>query len=330
MGPCDLNELVKSLPYYEDPRVIAGSGYSDDAGVFRLNENTVIVQTVDFFPPMVDDPYIFGQIAAANSLSDIYAMGGEPVTALNIAGFPSDISKEIISLILKGGIDKAREAGAAVLGGHTVVDKEIKYGMAVTGVLSGDFVTANTSAYEGDILVLTKPLGIGIITTAIKRNTAPLETIKTAVKVMCRLNNNAAKGARAFQAHSVTDITGFGLMGHALNMAKASNKTFTFYSEKIPVIRGTEELLQGGAYPGGSKRNRAYVESFITWDSSVPEHQRQIFTDAQTSGGLLISVDPVYGEKLVKNLIDSGDEYAAIIGHVSKPNTEDERIIYVR
>lgn len=316
MGPCDLRNIRQDLPYKEDPRVLAGAYYSDDAGIFRLNETTTLVQTVDFFPPMVNDPYDFGMIAAANALSDVYAMGGVPVTALNLVGFPSDLDAGILRDILRGGFDKATEAGAVILGGHTVVDKEIKYGLSVTGILPDKAFTPNSGARAGELLILTKPLGIGIITTAIKRDFAPVEVEKEAIFHMSRLNKNSSAVMMEFGAGAATDITGFGLMGHARNLAEGSGVSIRFYADKVPVIPGTRELLEKGAYPGGSKRNRQYADEAVFWHDSTDEQTRMIMTDAQTSGGLLICISPEKAEGLRQKLRETGETYSEIIGEV--------------
>lgn len=316
MGPCDLRRAIEGLPYFDDPRVLAGAGYSDDAGIFRVNDNTTLVQTVDFFPPMVDDPYSFGQIAAANSLSDIFAMGATPLTALNIVGFPRQLDVSVLREILRGGFDKAREAETVILGGHTVVDKEVKYGLSVTGILTDNSFTPNTKAMPGDLLVLTKPLGIGIISTGIKNGTAPEITAQEAIKWMSRLNKWASTAMMKMGAHSATDITGFGLLGHARRMAEASGVTIKFYGEKVPVIDGTMELYRSGACPGGSRRNLEYVSESVTWGENIDDEMKIILSDAQTSGGLLISIAPENADELVEMLKDNGDEYSSIVGEV--------------
>ncbi|MCD4783724.1 MAG: selenide, water dikinase SelD [Candidatus Eremiobacteraeota bacterium] len=316
MGPCDLENIILGLPTFDDPRILAGKNYTDDAGIFRLNDNTMIVQTLDFFPPVVNDPYLFGQISAANSMSDIYAMGAIPVTALNIVGFPSKVDRIILREILRGGIDKVREAGAVVLGGHTVIDREIKYGLAVTGIVKNNSFTRNSGARAGDLLILTKPLGMGIITTGIKKGITPGDVEQEAVKWMSRLNKNASEAMMKAGANSATDITGFGLLGHALRMAEASDVTIKLEVKKIPVIEGTRDILEKGAYPGGSGRNRQYIEKSIKWNDRIDEPARKIMVDAQTSGGLFISISSEKADDLLQNLRDGGDEYSEVIGEV--------------
>ena len=316
MGPCDLRKAIENLPYFDDPRVLAGDHYSDDAGIFKVNDSTTLVQTVDFFPPMVNDPYSFGQIAAANSLSDIFAMGATPLTALNVVGFPSKLDISVLNEILRGGFDKVREAEAVILGGHTVIDKEVKYGLAVTGILTDSSFTPNNKACPGDLLILTKPLGIGIITTGIKKGTAPEDVKDEAVKWMSRLNKQAAEAMMKAGANSATDITGFGLLGHTRRMAEASGISIKIYGDKVPVIEGTIELLQSGACPGGSKRNLDYANESIKWNDKIDYDLRMILADAQTSGGLLISINPSKADELVKILKDNGDVYSKVVGEV--------------
>jgi len=264
----------------------------------------------------VDDPYDFGAISAANSISDIYAMGAIPVTALNIVAFPPELGFDVLAEILRGGMDKAEEAGMLVVGGHSIKDKEIKYGMAVTGQLTGNSFTPSSRAQAGNLLVLTKPLGSGIITTGLKKGVTPPETLQKAVEVMKRLNKEASRLMMEYEASAATDVTGFGLSGHALRMAKASGVSFKFYSDKIPIIEGTYELLEKGAYSGGSTMNRLYAEPHIEWGEDVPEAFRKIFCDAQTSGGLLIAVSPKKAQQLVKSLAEAGNNESAIIGEV--------------
>ncbi len=319
MGPGDLEKTLAGLPVPEDPRIIAGNHFSDDAAIFKLNSETTIIQTVDFFPPVVDDPYHYGAIAAANSLSDIYAMGGRPVTALNIVGFPPELDLEILREILRGALDKAQEAGVFILGGHSVKDHEIKFGLAVTGILTGESFTPESRARAGDLLVLTKPLGTGIITTGCKKELVDADVCNRAVAVMSELNDVASRLMMKSGARSATDVTGFGLLGHALRMARASGVGMTFDSRQIPLIEGATEALKKGAYPGGSSANRAYVEPHVTWSPEVPENIRKVMADAQTSGGLLISISPSGADDLLKSLASAGHSGAVIVGKVTPP-----------
>ncbi len=299
---------------------------SDDAAVYRINEELAIIQTLDFFTPIVDDPYTFGQIAAANSLSDIYAMGGEPRLALNIVCFPDCLSPDVLTEIMKGGHDKVEEAGAILVGGHSVSDDEPKYGLSVTGFVHPDKVQANNTAIPGDVLVLTKPLGIGIITTAIKGGLADQKAYEKAVLSMTTLN---VYGKNAIDMtdniHSVTDITGFGLLGHSLEMAEGSNVTIKILSNVVPYIHEAEEYSQMGLIPEGAYNNKRFIGDKVHIDETVPEFLRDILYDPQTSGGLLISVARENVDTLLENLSESPIEFA-IIGEVL-PKQEKQLIV---
>jgi len=275
----------------DDERVIVGFQGHDDAGVVRLNGDDVFVQTVDFFTPIVDSPYDFGQIAAANALSDIYAMGGLPLFALNIAAFPAkDLPLEVMTQILKGGLDKAKEAGISIIGGHTIDDNEPKYGLVVTGKVRIDQMVRNSTALPDDVLVLTKPLGTGIISTAIKRGVANHREIEDVTKVMTALNDVASELMIKFNAHAATDITGYGLLGHLWEMCKASGISAIIEFDKLPFLEGVEALARTGIIPGGTKRNLDYVSSSTEFHPSLADYQILMTADAQTSGGLLISI----------------------------------------
>ena len=298
--------------------MIVGVETSDDAGVFRLRPDLAIVNTVDFFTPIVDDPYTFGQIAATNALSDVYAMGGEPKTALNIVCFPrGKMDIQILGEVLKGGADKAREAGAVVIGGHSIIDEEIKYGMAVTGVIHPDKVIRNVGVQEGDALVLTKALGTGIITTALKRGKASKESVQAAVASMITLNNTASKIMRNYPVHACSDITGYGLLGHALGMASGSSVTLILESAKLPLLERARRLAEKGYLTGGCKRNREYLKDKITIDKSIREGLVEVAMDPQTSGGLLIALAQRYAEKLVDELKENGVKLATIVGYAT-------------
>ena len=298
--------------------MIVGVETSDDAGVYRLRPDLAIVNTVDFFTPIVDDPYVFGQIAATNALSDVYAMGGEPKTALNIVCFPrGKMDIQILGEVLKGGADKAREAGAVVIGGHSIIDEEIKYGMAVTGVIHPDKVIRNVGVQEGDALVLTKALGTGIITTALKRGKASKESVQAAVASMITLNNTASKIMRNYPVHACSDITGYGLLGHALGMASGSSVTLILESSKLPILERARRLAEKGYLTGGCKRNREYLKDKITIDKSIREGLVEADMDPQTSGGLLIALAQRYAEKLVDELKDNGVKLATTVGYAT-------------
>ena len=298
--------------------MLVGTETSDDAGVFRLRPDLAIVNTVDFFTPIVDDPYVFGQIAAANSLSDVYAMGGEPKTAMNIVCFPKGkMAMEILGEILKGGADKVKESGAVVIGGHSIIDEEIKYGMAVTGIIHPDKILRNVGVQEGDVMILTKPLGTGIITTALKKGKASKESIDEAVGFMTTLNAAAAAIIRKYPVHACSDVTGYGILGHALEMASGSSVTLVLESQNFPVMRGAPRLAEKGYITGGCKRNRDYLKDKITVEKSLSEGLVEVAFDPQTSGGLLIAVARRHGAKLVEELHAVGVKSATQVGYAT-------------
>jgi selenide,water dikinase len=300
-----IGPLLAGLPVTTDPNVLVGFGTSDDAGVYRLRDDLALVQTVDFFTPIVDDPFDFGRIAAANALSDIYAMGATPVSALNLVAFSIDaLGEDVLVEILAGGAEIAAEAGVAIVGGHSIDDPEPKFGMAVTGTVHPDEVITNAGGHAGDELVLTKPLGAGAVSTAVKRGiAAPLEE---AVAVMTTLNRDAAAAARAAGVHAMTDVTGFGLLGHLRELAAASELAAELDADAVPAIDGVLELLSDpdeSAIAGGTRRNRAYAESFSTFATSVPEARRWLLCDAMTSGGLLAAIPAQRGDGLPGSVI---------------------------
>ena len=290
MGPGDLSQVLAPLPRQMDARLLVGSETFDDAGVFRLSDDLALVQTVDFFAPIVDDPYAFGQIAAANALSDVYAMGGEPLTALCIAGFPtSRVPLSVLTEILRGAQDKVREAGAVVAGGHTVVDDEPKFGLAVTGRADPRRLLTNAAAVPGDVLVLTKPLGTGILATAAKQGRLDDETQRIMIESMSRLNADASRAALAAGARCGTDITGFGLLGHMSHIARASNVTLRVSLARVPLLPRVRELAEQGITTGGAERNEEYLERRVDW-GAADEVERTLLVDPQTSGGLLVAL----------------------------------------
>lgn len=316
--------MLEQLPRPSDPRLLVGSDTADDAGVYKLNEETALIQTVDFFTPIVDDPYAFGQISAANSLSDVYAMGGTPLTALNIVGFhPKNFPLEVLGEILKGGYDKAAEAGALIVGGHTVQDEEMKYGLAVTGLVHPEKVITNAGAKPGDLLVLTKPLGTGIITTALKAGKKMGELEKEVIRVMSVLNKAACETMVAVGVHACTDITGFGLLGHACEMAAASKAALKLRISAVPFFPKTQELIKNGFVPGGTHTNQLYLKDKVRFGQGVSQEQATLLFDAQTSGGLLIAVAPEKADELLERLQSNGVEWRAVIGEVveSQPGT---------
>ena len=290
MGPGDLSAALAPLEVRTDPRLVVGRETFDDAGIFVVSDELALVQTVDFFAPVVDDPYQFGQIAAANALSDVYAMGGEPLTALNIVGFPSDsLPIAVLTEILRGGQDKVHEAGAVIAGGHTVVDDEVKYGLAVTGRADPRHLLTNAGARPGDRLVLTKPIGTGIVATAGKQQRISAGAMRAAIEWMARLNRDASRAALAVGARCATDVTGFGLLGHASHIARASGVTLRIDVARVPMLGGARELAAAGVTTGGAARNDEYLETKVAWgDVSIVD--RALLVDPQTSGGLLVAV----------------------------------------
>jgi selenide,water dikinase len=316
MGPGDLSRALAALPSKSDPRLLIGRETFDDAGVFKVSDDLALVQTVDFFAPIVDDPYDFGQIAAANALSDVYAMGGQPLTALNIVAFPtSELPLEILTEILRGGQDKVHEAGALVVGGHTIIDTELKYGLAVTGRAHPDHLLTNAGATPGDQLVLTKPIGNGILATATKRGKLSRDAQGPMLQAMKALNGAASRAALAVGARCATDITGFGLLGHLSHIARASKVTLHIGLNAIPIFDGVREAVRAGSVTDGARRNGEYLKEFVRWERGSDE-DRAILTDPQTSGGLVVAVPrartPDYltrvsGAVVIGEVIDRGD-----------------------
>jgi selenide, water dikinase len=300
LAAADVLPIVRALPVASDERVLVGSATSDDAGVFRIDERLALVQSVDFFTPLVDDPYDFGRIAAANALSDIYAMGAKPLCALNLVAFPLEqLGPETLRAILRGGSDVAAQAGMAVVGGHSIEDSEPKYGMAVTGIVDpGDLIT-NAGGLPGDVLVLTKPLGTGAIVAAAKRGHANPALLLRAVATMVGLNAGAADAARQAGAHAMTDVTGFGLLGHLHNLCRESGLAAELYASELPALGGVQRILEAGhGSSGGAQRNAAWAQSFARFDEDVEEWSRQLLCDPTTSGGLLIALPASRGERL--------------------------------
>ena len=317
MGPEDLDQILKELPLPKDPKVLVGMETSDDAGVYQLSEEIALVQTVDFFTPIVDDPFTFGQIAAANALSDVYAMGGTPVTAMNLVAFPiKTLSPSILKEILRGGLSKMEEAGAALVGGHTIEDPEIKYGLAVTGVVHPNKILTNAKAVPGDQLILTKPIGTGIISTALKGGMASEDSVKKIVESMTTLNRKASQWMLTFGAHACTDITGFGFIGHTLEMAMASQVGMVIQSGNIPFFPEAMEYARLGLIPGGAHSNRQFFSCRVDVDPKVSSLLIDLLYDPQTSGGLLISLPSGEAERLVATLEKEGDIDASIVGKV--------------
>lgn len=318
IGPEVLASVLSQLPKNEEnSNLLVGLDTADDAAVYKLNNEMALIQTLDFFTPMVDDPYIFGQISAANSLSDVYAMGGKPIVAMNIVCFPACHDMSILAEILKGGFDKVKESGALLVGGHTVDDKEPKYGLSVSGIVHPKKVLSNATAKEGDKLILTKPIGIGILNTAMKENLVSKEVSDKVIEVMVHLNKYAAKSFENIDVNSVTDITGFGLLGHALEMAKASNVSIEINHKDIPILDGAVDMANMGIIPAGMYRNKDYISKDVKIEN-INTAIEDILYDPQTSGGLLISVKEDLAEKLVKDIKLNGAIEAKIIGSVKK------------
>ncbi len=309
---------MRQLPNKKtDPNLLVGVETSDDAGVYRLTDEIAMIQTVDFFTPIVDDPYMFGQIAAANSLSDVYAMGGVPKTVLNIVGFPiKKLAPSILTEILKGAADKVDEAGAVTAGGHSIDDQEPKFGLSVTGLVHPDKILMNVGAKPGDAIVLTKPIGVGIQTTAIKPEKLTAEQLQRVTETMAELNKTAAEELAGLSPNAVTDVTGFGLLGHAYEMATGSNVSIQIDYNSVPVLPGTLELAEQGFIPGGSKANHRWISEAVRYEN-ISELEQYILCDAVTSGGLLISLPDHEAKEYQSRMSDKG-KTASIVGHVKE------------
>ena len=319
LGPADLAALLRGLPAVTHPDLLVGTGTSDDAGVFRLTPDLALVQTVDFFSPIVDDAFAFGQVAAANAISDVYAMGGEPRTALNICCFPQEgVPPDVLGDILRGGLAKAEEAGVVVLGGHTIVDEEVKFGMAVTGTIHPGRILRNVGARPGDRLLLTKALGTGIVATAIKRGVGSPADHDAAIVSMTTLNRAAARALAAFDVHACTDVTGFSLMGHGHEMASGSGVRLVLDSAALPLLPGAVTLAESGLITGGCRRNRAWLTDRVRISQTVPKPLEEIAFDPQTSGGLLIAVSDETATDALKALHDAGVTTARIVGRAER------------
>ena len=311
--------LPESKP---DPNLLVGTETSDDAGVYQLTEDLALVQSIDYFTPIVDDPYYFGQIAAANALSDMYAMGAAPKTVLNLVGYPiKKLGANLLAQILKGAHDKVIEAGAATIGGHSIDDQEPKFGLSVTGVIHPKKIWRNVGAKPGDVLILTKPIGVGIVTTGIKRNAVTKEQEQEVTELMATLNKTAAEVLSRFEPHAVTDVTGFGLMGHASEMAQASEVTLEISYQKIPILKGAKGLAEQGIIPGGSKSNHQWLQPIVSYDSTLTEVDQLILCDAVTSGGLLIALPGEQAVEYIEQFNQQSVFQAAMIGHVKEKNS---------
>ena len=309
------------MPKVPNPKVLVGIETADDAGVYQLSDDLAIVQTLDFITPIVDDPYAFGAIAAANAVSDIYAMGATPITALNIVGYPAaEIDPSLVAQILQGGHDKLTEANVAVIGGHTVDNPSLIYGLTVTGVVHPKRVVTNAGAKAGDLLVLTKPLGVGAINHGIKQDKTPAEIVAKAIEVMTTLNKAAAEAMLEVGVNACTDVTGFGFLGHLHEMVAASGVGAKVFASKVPILDGVLDLIEQRIFPGGARSNKKFADSFTHWHESVSEPMRIALCDPQTSGGLLISVPKGKVDALMEEMQKRGVKWAAIVGEiVSEP-----------
>jgi len=301
----------------KDPNLIAGFDRGEDAGVYRISDDLALIQTVDFFTPVVDDPYTFGQVAATNAMSDVYAMGGRPLTCLNVVGFPiKHMEIEVLRRILEGGFSKIQEAGAVLVGGHSVDDEELKYGLSVTGVIHPDRVVSNGGALPGDVLVLTKPLGTGVIATALKGEMASEAAVTLMTEIMTTLNRRPSELMQEFGADGCTDVTGFGLLGHALEMARASRVGMVIHSERVPLLEEAKDYAAMGLVPAGTRANRDFVSCGVDMEANLSPFLVDLLYDPQTSGGLLIAIPHEKGQGLVEALHREGVSAARVIGEV--------------
>lgn len=319
---------MRHLPEEEkDPHLLVGVEHSDDGSIYKLTETIALVQTVDFFTPIVDDPYMFGQIAAANSLSDVYAMGGQPKTALNIVAYPIEqLGPEVLAKILQGSHDKVKEAGAVVAGGHSIDDAEPKFGLSVTGTVHPEKYYTNVGARPGDVLVLTKPIGVGILTTALKKELLSAEEMDQVTDTMCTLNKYAAETLANYTPHAVTDVTGFGLLGHAYEMASGNEVSIVIEHDLVPMLAGAKKFAEDGIVPGGTKANHEWLRDEVTYGIDVTEADELVLCDAVTSGGLLISMPAEEAKSFIEDFKEEHDMEAAVIGEVVP---KKDKTIYV-
>jgi len=322
-----LAQVLRLLPKQDPvPELLVGHETSDDAGVYQLTDSIALIQTVDYFTPIVDDPYMFGQITAANALSDVYAMGGTPKTVLNIVGYPiKKLGAEMLSDILRGAADKVKEAGAITVGGHSIDDQEPKFGLSVTGIVHPDKVWKNVGAKPGEVLVLTKPIGVGIITTGIKRSVVTPKQEQEVTKTMAALNKTAAEVLMDFTPSAVTDVTGFGLLGHGSEMARGSNVSFEISFSQVPILEGAIDLAKNGVVPGGSKSNHKWLSEDVVYAEELLLEEQLVLCDAITSGGLLVSINEADAKIYVDKLLTYGVD-AAIVGKVTE---KKDKHIYV-
>lgn len=319
---------MSKLPKNQDPNLLVGFDTSDDAGVYRLTDEIALITTADFITPPVNDPYVFGQIAAANSISDVYAMGGRPLACLNLAMFPAKkLEPEVLQQIVAGALDKITEAGAVLAGGHTIEDDEPKFGLAVTGIVHPKKYWSNRGARPGDVVILTKPIGSGVLFNANIKNRVSDEAMKECIAFLTTLNRKAAEVAAGFEVHAATDITGFGLAGHCYEMVKGSQVAIEFSMDRIPIMKGALEMYQKGVTTGVNKFNRELVAGAIRFEKDLPPWHQEIVCDPQTSGGLLVAVPESQGETLLRTLHSAGILRASIVGEV-KPLTDATHLIF--
>lgn len=325
--PGYLLPLLERLPKLSDPNVLIGSSTADDAAVYRLDDERALVLTTDFFTPIVDDPYDFGAVAAANALSDVYAMGGTPLTALNLVGFPVDLDEEVLGEILRGGAEKAREAGIDLVGGHTIKAEEPIYGLAVTGMVHPDRIVSNAGGKPGDKLVLSKPIGVGIITTAAKNDQDEFRAIGRGIELMSTLNRGAAEAMTEVGVNAGTDVTGFGLLGHLRNVTAGSGCGAVIRADAVPVAEQARRYAHAGIAPGGTHANWRFLQEWVSYPASLEKEEQLILCDAQTSGGLLMAVDPSRADALVAALRDRDTPCAAIIGELESGSPGKIRVV---
>lgn len=325
IGPGVLHEVLQQMPKFNDPNLLIGFDTNDDACVYKINDSVVAIQTVDFFPPMVDDPFIFGQIAASNALSDIYAMGGNPAVAMNLMCFPSCLDITVMQTILEGGYSKVLEAGAVIAGGHSISDPTPKYGLCVTGFAHPNDILTNSSAQMGDVLILTKPLGIGIMTTALKAQLLNDAQLKITTDIMVTLNKYAKEAMYDLEVHACTDVTGFSMIGHAYEMASGSNKTIEVYTDSVPKIEGALDFAAMGILPEGMYNNLHYLEDKVIYKNNLPQKMKDFIFDPQTSGGLLISIS----EKDAKEYLSRMEAYSPWIKIIGQVIDKKEKAILI-
>ena len=314
--PDFLLPLLGLLPQVTDPNVLVGSSTADDAAIYKLSDEQALVLTTDFFTPIVDNPRDFGQVAAANALSDVYAMGGKPLTALSIVGFPDNLPATVLAEILQGAADKAAEAGIAIVGGHTIKSEEPIFGLAVVGTVHPDRVLANSGARPGDVLILTKPIGLGIISTAAKNDKDDERAISEAIRVMATLNRSAAETLARFEVHALTDVTGFGLLGHLRNMTAASKVTAQVWADCVPVLSAARRYVAAGIAPGGTRANLTFLADWVQYAPEISEEEQLLLCDAQTSGGLLAAVPEASAQAVMHAFSEAGTLAAAMVGRI--------------